>query len=222
MNTSTILLSHFEQITTQVKALAFDACEFGFRRLTSFGEPKTLLCSSFSGQLQMIENAKRFNAHLHHAVNSPQPVVWNRQMFSGFHDDWHRLEAMGLTQGCTIPSAHDTECVGVLSVARHSNIVTQAELNEKVHELQRVSNAMYQCMSSELQPFRSMAANNVTARELETMRWIADGKTSIETSKILGITERTVNFHVNNVIGRLGVQNKTAAAVQLAMRGLLF
>lgn len=41
---------------------------------------------------------------------------------------------------------------------------------------------------------------SLTPREKECMNWAAKGKTSWEISQILGITERTVNFHINNCI----------------------
>ena len=35
-------------------------------------------------------------------------------------------------------------------------------------------------------------------REVETLTWVARGKTSIEIAHILGLTKRTVDFHVDN------------------------
>jgi LuxR family transcriptional regulator len=54
------------------------------------------------------------------------------------------------------------------------------------------------------------------------MGWTADGKTAGEISQILGITERTVNFHVNNAMAKLGTTNKLAAALRAAVLGLLY
>jgi LuxR family transcriptional regulator len=54
------------------------------------------------------------------------------------------------------------------------------------------------------------------------MRWTADGKSVGDIATILDIKERSVTFHINNVMAKLGVQNKTAATVYLAMRGALF
>jgi len=53
------------------------------------------------------------------------------------------------------------------------------------------------------------------------LRWTADGKTSSEISCILNIAERTVNFHINNVVAKLNAANKTSAAIKAAMLGLL-
>jgi LuxR family transcriptional regulator len=58
-------------------------------------------------------------------------------------------------------------------------------------------------------------------REITVMRWTAEGKTSGEISDILHISERTVNFHIHNVITKLNAANKTAAAIRLALMGHL-
>ena len=50
---------------------------------------------------------------------------------------------------------------------------------------------------------------------------MADGKTSGEAATILGLSERTVNFHVANVLVKLSAVNKTAAVVKAALLGLL-
>jgi len=43
----------------------------------------------------------------------------------------------------------------------------------------------------------------LSARESEVMQWMIEGKTNWETSRILGISERTVKFHVQNILAKL-------------------
>jgi len=38
----------------------------------------------------------------------------------------------------------------------------------------------------------------------------------------MGISERTVNFHINNLMTKMNVTNKTAAAIRAALMGLLY
>lgn len=51
--------------------------------------------------------------------------------------------------------------------------------------------------------------STLSKREFECVSWIANGKTSSEVSQILGISERTVNFHVNNSMEKLDAVNRT-------------
>ncbi|MDX3773381.1 helix-turn-helix transcriptional regulator [Chromatiaceae bacterium AAb-1] len=48
----------------------------------------------------------------------------------------------------------------------------------------------------------------LTPREIECIHWTAQGKTSWEISRILGITERTVNFHLSNSMQKTGSSNR--------------
>lgn len=66
---------------------------------------------------------------------------------------------------------------------------------------------------------------NVTAflsnRECEVLYWVAYGKTSWEISKILVLSERTVNFHVAKCIQKLNAANRSHAAVKAVQIGAI-
>ncbi len=53
----------------------------------------------------------------------------------------------------------------------------------------------------------------LTEREREVLRLVARGKTNKEIGISLGVAERTVEFHVGNVLGKLGVASRVEAAV---------
>ena len=57
----------------------------------------------------------------------------------------------------------------------------------------------------------------LSSREKEVLDWLKEGKTSWEISAILKISERTVNFHVTNILRKLQVVNR-AQAVAVAIR----
>jgi LuxR family transcriptional regulator, quorum-sensing system regulator CviR len=61
----------------------------------------------------------------------------------------------------------------------------------------------------------------LSAREREILRWLYEGKSSWETSVILGISERTVNFHVYNAFRKLGAATRPQALAIAARCGLL-
>lgn len=61
----------------------------------------------------------------------------------------------------------------------------------------------------------------LTARERECLRWCKAGKSAWEASQILGIAERTVQFHVSNAMAKLGAPNRITAVVMAIQRGLL-
>lgn len=51
----------------------------------------------------------------------------------------------------------------------------------------------------------------ISSREREVLQWIRQGKSSWDISAILDISERTVNFHVNNIMQKLDVVNRLQA-----------
>lgn len=61
----------------------------------------------------------------------------------------------------------------------------------------------------------------LTKRENETLTWVARGKSSSVIATILGVSERTVQFHVNNVIQKTGTATRAQAATQCAMLGII-
>ena len=50
--------------------------------------------------------------------------------------------------------------------------------------------------------------------EIETLTWVARGKTSSEISKILQLSKRTVDFHIDNARNKLGASTRTEAAIK--------
>lgn len=53
----------------------------------------------------------------------------------------------------------------------------------------------------------------LTAREAEVLFWLTLGKTNRDISAILGLSARTVNKHLEQVFQKMGVDNRTSAAV---------
>ena len=61
----------------------------------------------------------------------------------------------------------------------------------------------------------------LTKREIEVLKWVKEGKTSFETSVILSISERTVNFHVGNILKKLNVINRVQAVATALEMGII-
>jgi DNA-binding response OmpR family regulator len=58
-------------------------------------------------------------------------------------------------------------------------------------------------------------------REVEVLTWAARGKTSAEIAKILDLTKRTVDFHIDNARGKLGAATRTEAVLKAATGRLI-
>ena len=61
----------------------------------------------------------------------------------------------------------------------------------------------------------------LTEREREVLRRVAEGLPNKQIAAALGITPRTVKFHVSSVMTKLGAENRAHAAALAIQRGLL-
>jgi len=65
------------------------------------------------------------------------------------------------------------------------------------------------------------APSLLTPREIDVARLLVEGKTNPEIAEALFISERTVQSHVANIMAKLGVSSRTAAAARAVRDGLL-
>jgi DNA-binding NarL/FixJ family response regulator len=62
----------------------------------------------------------------------------------------------------------------------------------------------------------------LTPRELEVLQAVADGLANKQIARALGMSEHTVKFHINSILGKLGASSRTDAVVRATRAGLLF
>ncbi|WP_338704521.1 response regulator transcription factor [Priestia aryabhattai] len=62
--------------------------------------------------------------------------------------------------------------------------------------------------------------DHLTKREKDVLKEIAKGKSNKEIGAALHITEKTVKTHVSNILSKLGVQDRTQAALYAVQHGI--
>jgi DNA-binding NarL/FixJ family response regulator len=62
-------------------------------------------------------------------------------------------------------------------------------------------------------------ADSLTRREREVLALIAEGRSNREIARLLHVAEKTVKAHVSSVLAKLGVQDRTQAAVYAVRHG---
>src|SRR3954447_21846491 len=65
------------------------------------------------------------------------------------------------------------------------------------------------------------ATRDLTRRELEILRLVAEGSSNSQLAKMLWVTEQTVKFHLSNIYRKLAVSNRTEASRWAQVHGLL-
>ena len=132
----------------------------------------------------------------------------------------------------------DTEVLALTSVLEDASVVGAVRAgaigyllkDTKAHELRRAIKAAAagqvqlspaaaaRLMREVLAPERPEA---LSEREAEVLRLLARGRANKEIGRDLGIAEKTVKTHVSSILGKLGVQNRTQAALYAGRVGLV-
>jgi DNA-binding NarL/FixJ family response regulator len=66
-----------------------------------------------------------------------------------------------------------------------------------------------------------LGEEDLTRRELEVLQLIRDGYKNKQIADQLSISENTVNFHIKNIVDKLGANDRTHAVTIAVRRGLL-
>ena len=112
--------------------------------------------------------------------------------------------------------------VSLLSLARSSEPLTEAEFTSKALQLNWLALLSHEAFTRVLA--RTHAPNRqvkLTKREIEVLQWAAEGKTNEDIATILAIKGRTVKFHIENAVMKLGTSNRIAGVTRALMMGLL-
>jgi len=215
----------FQAILVLSQELGFEHCAYGVRMPLPLTNPKTLMFNNYPVNWQEKYQANNYLAldpTVHHAMRSLEPILWTDELFRPAIELWEEAQAFGLRYGWAKSIRDFNGTVGMLTLARSNEPITEKELDTilfKMSWLTQITHlGMSRCLADKLMPEVKVTLSN---REITVLRWTADGKTAHEISCILKITERTVNFHISNVMSKLNANNKTAAAIKAAMLGLL-
>lgn len=71
------------------------------------------------------------------------------------------------------------------------------------------------------EPAEPAPSENLTARELQVLRLLAEGLPNKQIAQRLAVSEHTVKFHINAIMGKLGAGSRTEAVVRATRSGLI-
>jgi len=222
-------LSSKQEVFSAVQKIAydlgFDYCAYGLRVPIAIATPKTVMLNNYDENWQRLYAEKNYilvDPTVRHCTHSLQPVIWSDPLFASSRELWESATSFGLRHGWAQSCRDANGAQGMLTLARSHESISNSELKDHYLQMfwlaQTAHIAISKLVHAESIP-ESQA--RLTQRELEILRWTAEGKTSYEISCILNTAERTINFHIANAISKLNANNKIAATVKAAMLGLL-
>jgi LuxR family quorum-sensing system transcriptional regulator SolR len=216
----------FNQVARIAKGMGFEYCAYGIQMPVPISRPAVVMFNNYSRAWQECYNARGYlqvDPTVKHALRSTLPIVWSHGLFEATPQLWEEARGHGLQFGWAQASRDAWGSIGLLTLARSAGRLTAGELHANDAKMAWLTQYAHAGMSRFILPkLVPETLVIMTAREREVLRWTAEGKTAYEISQILTVSERTVNFHINNVVSKLGASNKTQAAVKAAALGMLF
>lgn len=146
---------------------------------------------------------------LHYSLNNNLPVVWKDDFFTSSRQMRNESKEVGLEFGVSFPIHSITGENGIFSIASSIGKSINNEtfmlvsallpyIHEKIKDLER-HNRFYPNLPI------------ISKKELEILKWTAAGKTAFEAGCIIGVSERTVVYHLVNIMKKLNCSNKGQA-----------
>ncbi len=205
--------------------LGFDYCALGMRLPLPLSNPHTVMLGNYApAWSERYANAQyvRIDPTVAHARVSTDALLWSDELFANSGALWEDVRDHGLRIGWAQP-VHDIRGIAsLLTLARSHEAVSPLEMGDKAPQVAWLAQATHETLAGILAPRPDSAASiKLTEREVDVLRWAGDGKTAAETAQIVGITERTVTFHVDNALRKLGAANKTAGVLKAALLRLI-
>ncbi|MCW8275857.1 autoinducer binding domain-containing protein [Pseudomonas sp. PCH199] len=158
-----------------------------------------------------------------HCNQSMLPILWSEELFCNVPWIWEALEQQGLQYGWSqaVHDEHSGFC-SILSLARSHCPVSGWELYENLGYSVFIGRHLHNLVVEKLpkEPAKSSMVH-LSPREIDVLKLAATGKTAYESARILNLSARTVNFHVQETIRKFGVNNKVSAVIAAVKAGYL-
>lgn len=223
-----------EQWSAQLFAISseygFDHVLFGLAPAKQIALDSALIVSNYPSQWRSRYDAEylyQIDPTVSHCMRSAVPVIWSPGLFKGAAQQAFYEEARqyGLRHGMSFPIHGSNGEFGMLSFVIHdaeqkTGMLTTCEI---LSDMALIRDYAFES-SIRFLPKKSNKKGlspKLTSRELECLKWTTEGKTSWETSIILGCSESTVNFHISNIKEKFGVHTRQQAAVKAISLGLV-
>ncbi|WP_444944878.1 autoinducer binding domain-containing protein [Microbulbifer sp. ZKSA006] len=213
------------ELTQTVHHLGFDYFAYGMRVSIPITQPQFKLLNNYPEAWQQRYERQGYMAcdpTVKHGIKSNTPVTWSESLYKDVQHFWEDAKSYGLCWGWAQSSRLNRSAIGMLTLARSGEELRANELYEKTPHLLWINQlAQVKFQEAWLEGMLPHPESPLSKREIEVIKWCAEGKTSFEIAAILNISERTANFHIGNSIKKLNVNNKTAVVIRAFQLGII-
>jgi DNA-binding CsgD family transcriptional regulator len=214
----------FRRIEDAASGLGFEHVAYGFQSSLPFSNPKITLLNNYSRSWQeryAQAGYLQVDPTVAHGRRSHEPIIWTDKVFAGAQSLWDEVRAHGLRVGWAQSSLDGLGAGGMITLSRSCQSLTPQELDAKQLKMRWLVQVAHLAFSPLLRCKPAKGSHTLSGKELEVLKWSADGKSAQDIADILSVSKNTVDFHIKNSVTKLQVPNKTAAVARAALLGLL-
>lgn len=152
------------------------------------------------------------------AIAGERPSAWNnihdrlsecrKQSYFDF------LQSSAIGCGVVIPLVNRSDTVSMLGLAsgKDRRIGQHTILAASLMATAAMAKAEMLGLGSVISADEAIGSRLLSGRQAEILNWIAEGKSNLDIATIMGIEERTVRYHVSEILRKFGVVTRTQAA----------
>lgn len=213
-----------QELAVIVGQLGFEYCSYVMRIPFPIGSPQVSWSSTYPRRWldhYFSHDYLEIDPLLQRVARDPSPVVWSDESLPGQRGFWEEARAHGIRHGWALSTQGMHGTAGMLSLARSQQPVTESELALTEMKLVWLSHLVHGLVSTAGPGGPQPLEQELTLREREVLRWTAAGKTADEVGSILGISGRTVTFHISSSLAKLNAVNKTQAVAKALLLELI-
>ncbi len=206
------------------RALGFRYFSVGYQQTLPMNSPRLFWLSNYPEhwtQRYLESNFLFVDPRIQRARQSQHPFPWNEALFAKVPELWRLLKQQGLHQGLTLSVLDYPGGISMLSLSGPDEQLNPTDEEPRLQDMQVLARCIHPLMSNLIREKSAAAFDSLTEREIEVLKWSADGKSAQDIADILGISRNTINFHIKNIVQKLHAPNKTVAVVRAVLLGLL-
>lgn len=204
---------------------------FSYIMIRGSAEESNIFLSSYDDEWHERYQRKLYKHYDPVAVltkKSRLPFFWNQRDFlRPFRKVQQKVffeaRAFKISAGYSVPVAGPNGDLGVFTIADSSEAnLVDAVRSESADIITSALHAHDHAMELARRPdCDDETGLDLTARELECLKWTAEGKTISEIADLMMISAPTVNYHVKKSIAKLEAANRHHAAIKAIRRGMV-
>ena len=193
---------------------------FEIVRLTGLSD--VTLYSQFNDQIAMVILAQSNAPHLIEAFDACQSACKSARVVLAYQDTDLASDVLkqlvpdyGLQELSFLPMNRPIDSwLAIVRLVLQQDTYVPTELMENLpyQTHQRTLQSSTPCAATMPRPAPSDEGGLLTNRETEVLALVAKGQQNKTIANLLDVSEHTVKLHIHNVIRKLGVSNRTAAA----------